>query len=100
MIVLDPSASWACDGHGYGYDGLGYGWAGEGYYEEDVYPIDSGCLRRKWYHGWDGEWIHDNCELRVTGGVGDGSAYVTTEVDDALGLRCGNRVLEIWEIWG
>ena len=95
VIVLDPSASWACDGHGYGYDGLGYGWAGEGYYEEDVYPLDSGCLRRKWYHGWDGEWIHDNCELRVTGGVGDGSAYVTTEVDDETGKVYVDGV-EVW----
>ena len=95
VIVLDPSASWACDGHGYGYDGLGYGWAGEGYYEEDVYPLDSGCLRRKWYHGWDGEWIHDNCELRVTGGVGDGSAYVSTEVDDETGKVYVDGV-EVW----
>ena len=95
VIVLDPSASWACDGHGYGYDGLGYGWAGEGYYEEDVYPLDSGCLRRKWYHGWDGEWIHDNCELRVTGGVGDGSAYVTTKVDDETGRVYVDGV-EVW----
>ena len=41
VVVLDPSAGWACSGHGCGYDGLGYDWGDDGYYEEEYYPLDS-----------------------------------------------------------
>jgi hypothetical protein len=29
IIVIDPSAGWRCEGHGYGYDGMGYEWEGD-----------------------------------------------------------------------
>ena len=78
IVVLDPSASWCCSGHGCYEDGVGYDWGGYGYYEEDDYPLDSKCLREGWYHDWGGGWIDGDCELRASSGAGDGGGYVTT----------------------
>ncbi len=77
IVVLDPSVSWNCAGHGCGYDGLGYDWYGDSYYEEEYYPLDSKCLRKKWHHDWGGGWRHDGCELSVSSGIGDGNGLVT-----------------------
>ena len=78
IVVLDPSASWCCSGHGCYDDGVGYDWGGYGYYEEDDYPLDSKCLREGWYHDWGGGWIDGDCELRASSGAGDGGGCVTT----------------------
>ncbi len=95
VIVLDPSVGWNCNGHGCGYDGLGYDWDWDWYYEEDYYPLDSKCLRKKWYHDWDGGWLHDNCELYVSSGVGDGGGHVTTSADGNTGKVYVDGV-EVW----
>ena len=94
IIVLDPSVSWNCSGHGCGYDGLGYDWYGDSYYEEEYYPLDSKCLRKKWYHDWGGGWNHDSCELSVSSGLGD-DGYVTTSTDGGTGRVYVDGV-EVW----
>lgn len=94
IIVLDPSVSWNCSGHGCGYDGLGYDWYGDSYYEEEYYPLDSKCLRKKWYHDWGGGWNHDCCELSVSSGLGD-DGYVTTSTDGGTGRVYVDGV-EVW----
>ena len=95
IVVLDPSAHWNCNGHGCGYDGLGYDWYGDYYYEEEYYPLDSKCLRRKWYHDWGGGWHSDSCELSVYSGAEDGGGWVTTEVDGDTG-RVYVDGIEVW----
>ena len=95
IIVLDPSTGWNCSAHGCGYDGLGYDWISDWYYEEDGYPLDSKCLREKWYHGWGGEWIHDNCELWVSSGLGDDGGCVTTSAEGGSGKVYVDGV-EVW----
>ena len=94
IIVLDPSVSWNCFGHGCGYDGLGYDWYDDSYYEEEYYPLDSKCLRKKWYHDWGGGWNHDSCELSVSSGLGD-DGYVTTSTDGGTGRVYVDGV-EVW----
>ena len=94
IVVLDPSVSWNCSGHGCGYDGLGYDWYGDSYYEEEYYPLDSKCLRKKWYHDWGGGWNHDSCELSVSSGLGD-DGYVTTSTDGGTGRVYVDGV-EVW----
>ena len=94
IIVLDPSVSWNCAGHGCGYDGLGYDWYGGWYYEEEYYPLDSKCLRKKWYRDWGGGWSHEYCELSVSSGLGD-DGYVTTSTDDNRGTVYVDGV-EVW----
>ena len=82
LIVLDPSVGWGCSWYGCNSDGLGYDWEGDWYYEEDSYPLDSKCLRRKWYRDWGGGWYTDACELSVSSGVGEGrGSPVSTSVD-------------------
>ena len=95
LVVLDPSAGWNCSGHGCGYDGLGYDWDGDWYYEEDYYPLDTKCLRRKWYHDWGGGWYDYDCELYVSSGVGEGASHVSTEVDGDTGRVYVDGV-EVW----
>ncbi len=85
LIVLDPSVGWGCSGHGCDSDGLGYDWEGDWYYEEDYYPLDSKCLRRKWYRDWGGGWYTEACELRVSSGLGGGDGPVSTSVDGNVG---------------
>ena len=94
IIVLDPSTGYSCSGHGCGWDGLGYDWGGW-YYEEDSYPLDSKCLREKWYHGWGGEWLHDDCELWVSSGLGSDGGYVTTSTSGDRGSVYVDGV-EVW----
>ena len=84
IVVLDPSVTWNCYGHGCDYDGLGYDWDGDWYYEEDYYPLDSKCLRKKWYRDWGGGWSHDYCELSVSSGLDD-EGCVTTSTDGNSG---------------
>ena len=95
VVVLAPSAGWTCSGHGCGYDGLGYDWGDDGYYEEEYYPLDSKCLRKKWYHDWGGGWSHDGCEFWVSSGVGDDDGYVTTSADGGSGKVYVDGV-EVW----
>jgi len=95
VVVLAPSAGWTCSGHGCGYDGLGYDWGDNGYYEEEYYPLDSKCLRKKWYHDWGGGWSHDGCEFWVSSGVGDDDGYVTTSADGGSGKVYVDGV-EVW----
>ena len=95
IVVLDPSAHWNCNGHGCGYDGLGYDWYGDWYYEEEYYPLDSKCLRRKWYHDWGGGWHSDSYELSVSSGAEDGGGWVSTEVDGDTG-RVYVDGIEVW----
>ncbi len=71
IVVLDPSVRWECNGHGCGYDGLVYDWATGTYGDELNYPLDSSCLRKKWYRDWDGGWFTGNCWLWVNSGLGD-----------------------------
>ena len=86
LIVLDPSVGWGCSGHGCDSDGLGYDWEGDWYYEEDYYPLDSKCLRRKWYRDWGGGWYTGDCELSVASGIGEGrGGPVSTSVDGNVG---------------
>ena len=86
LIVLDPSVGWGCSGHGCDSDGLGYDWGGDWYYEEDYYPLDSKCLRRKWYRDWGGGWYTGDCELSVSSGIGEGrGGPVSTSVDGNVG---------------
>ena len=86
LIVLDPSVGWGCSWYGCDSDGLGYDWEGDWYYEEDYYPLDSKCLRRKWYRDWGGGWYTGACELSVSSGVGEGrGGPVSTSVDGNVG---------------
>ena len=78
IVVIDPSVGWNCYGHGCAYDGLGYDWYGDCYYEEDYYPLDTKCLRKKWYRDWGGGWYHDNCDFWVSSGLGENCGFVTT----------------------
>ena len=95
IVVLDPSVGWTCYGHGCGYDGLGYDWYGDSYYEEDYYPLDTKCLRKKWYRDWGGGWYHDNCDFWVSSGLGDDSSWVTTTTDGNTGKVYVDGV-EVW----
>ncbi len=96
LVVLDPSAGWNCSGHGCAYDGLAYDWTGDRYYEEDYYPLDTKCLRKKWYRDWGGGWYCDACELYVSSGVNEDEAgCVTTAVDDDTGRVYVDGV-EVW----
>ena len=85
IVVLDPSVGWNCYGHGCGYDGLGYDWYGDYYYEEEYYPLDTKCLRKKWYRDWGGGWYHDNCDFWVSSGLGEGSGWVATSSNGNTG---------------
>ena len=96
LVVLDPSASWGCNGHGCEYDGLGYDWWGDSYYEEEYYPLDSKCLRKSWYRDWGaggGGYYDGDCEVTVTAGTDSG--YVTTDVIDNTGYVYVDGV-EVW----
>ena len=96
LVVLDPSAGWNCSGHGCAYDGLAYDWTGDRYYEEDYYPLDTKCLRKKWYRDWGGGWYCDACELYVSSGVNEDEAgCLTTAVDDDTGRVYVDGV-EVW----
>ena len=92
VVVLDPSASWGCNGHGCGYDGLGYDWGGY-YYEEDTYPLDSKCLRKSWYRDYGGGYYEGDCEVTVTAGTDSG--YVSTDVKDHTGYVYVDGI-EVW----
>ena len=86
LIVFDPSVGWGCSWYGCDSDGLGYDWEGDWYCEEDYYPLDSKCLRRKWYRDWGGGWYTGACELSVSSGVGEGrGGPVSTSVDGNVG---------------
>ena len=95
VVVLSPSVGWRCDGHGCRYDGLGYDWRTGRYAEEDGYPLDTGCLRRKWYRDWHGGWFAGRCELVASGGCGDGGGWVTTTADGDVGRVFVDGV-EVW----
>jgi len=92
IVVLDPSASWKCNGHGCGYDGLGYDWGGY-YYEEESYPLDSKCLRKSWYRDYGGGYHEGDCEVAVTAGTDSG--YVTTDVKNDTGYVYVDGI-EVW----
>ena len=92
IVVLDPSASWGCHGHGCGYDGLGYDWGGY-YYEEETYPLDSKCLRKSWYRDYGGGYHEGDCEVAVTAGTDSG--YVTTDVKNDTGYVYVDGI-EVW----
>ena len=85
IVVIDPSVGWNCHGHGCAYDGLGYDWYGDCYYEEDYYPLDTKCLRKKWYRDWGGGWYHDNCDFWVSSGLADDCGFVTTSSNGNTG---------------
>ena len=70
IVVLDPSVGWECNGHGCGYDGLSYNWSTGAYSEDLSYPLDTACLRKKWYRTWSGDWYTGNCWLWVRSGLG------------------------------
>ena len=95
VIVLDPSVGWNCRGHGCVYDGLGYDWNGRRYYVKDDYPLDSACLRKKWYRDWHGGWYDGNCTLSVTSGLGSDSGCVSTSADGSTGRVFVDGV-EVW----
>ncbi|MBQ7187951.1 MAG: hypothetical protein IJR99_00900, partial [Kiritimatiellae bacterium] len=95
LAVLSPSVWWRCDGHGCTYDGLEYDWEEGLYHEEDYYPLDSKCLRKKWYRDRDGGWIDSACELSVTSGLGDDGDLVTTSADGDTGRVYVDGV-EVW----
>jgi hypothetical protein len=54
LVVLQPSVSWKCNRHGCSFDGVDYDWNRHGYIEENPYPLDSSCLRKKMvsHLGW------------------------------------------------
>ncbi|MBP5542629.1 MAG: RHS repeat protein, partial [Kiritimatiellae bacterium] len=79
LVVLDPSVGWNCGGHGGRHDGLSYDWYGDSYSEDDPYPLDTACLRRKWYRDWDGGWSQDSCTPWVSSGLGNDGDIVTTD---------------------
>ena len=79
LVVLDPSVGWNCGGHGGRHDGLSYDWHGDSYSEDDPYPLDTACLRRKWYRDWDGGWSQDSCTPWVSSGLGNDGDIVTTD---------------------
>ena len=84
IVILSPSVSWRCHGHGCGYDGLVYDWKSGRYHEEDAYPLDSRCLRKMWYRDWGGGWHDGGCKLLVTGGAGDGWPF-SSETEGGTG---------------
>ena len=95
VVVLDPSVGWNCRGHGCVYDGLGYDWNGRRYYVKDDYPLDSACLRKKWYRDWQGGWYDGNCTLSVSSGIGANAGCVTTLTDGSTGRVFVDGV-EVW----
>ena len=95
VVVLSPSVWWECNKHGCDYDGLGYSWVTEAYHEEYYYPLDSPCIRRMWYQLLGGFWRHDDCQLAVSGGVGEGGSLVTTSVDGSKG-KVYVAGVEVW----
>ena len=95
IVVLDPLASYGCNGHGCSYDGVGYDWGSDEYYEEDSYPLNSKCLRRSWGRDWGGGYHDYDCEVTVSTGEGGGSGYVTTEVNGGTGKVFVDGVL-VW----
>ena len=96
IVVLDPSVSWKCAGHGSRYDGLGYDWDSYSYSEESYYPLDTKCLRRKWYRTWGGGWNDADCELIVSSGLGDNAPlWVTNSVSGSTGSVCVDGVT-VW----
>ncbi len=82
LVVLSPSVHWACAGHGCACDGLGYDWDEDAYYEEDTYPLDTACLRRKWYRDWGGGWYDGWCALEVSSGAGEDGVITVSSVGD------------------
>ena len=95
VVVLDPSAGWNCRGHGCACDGLGYDWHERRYCVKDDYPLDSACLRRKWYRDWQGGWYDGNCTLSVSSGIGANAGCVTTLTDGSTGRVFVDGV-EVW----
>ena len=95
VIVLDPSVGWNCRGHGCACDGLGYDWHERRYCVKDDYPLDSACLRRKWYRDWQGGWSVGDCTLSVSSGIGANAGCVTTLTDGSTGRVFVDGV-EVW----
>jgi RHS repeat-associated protein len=93
IIVLDPGVGWECRHHGCERYELEYDWDTASYSETSGYPLDTKCLRKKWYRNWDGSWYDGYCNFYVRSGVADG--VVTTKGGDGKGAVYVDGV-EVW----